>query len=143
LFGSELARAQFMEVAIGELDRRRLPWAWVEGEGDARVENALAAIEAAGLGRRVADTGWISALGRGAGVAIHQAPPLQGRGWGGGYRPCAKPIAPTPRRLGSKLPSLRCPSPEGEGLDKETSATGRKRITRPAQPSLSPPRHAA
>ena len=35
---------------MGELDRRRLPWAWVEGEGDARVENALAAIEAAGLG---------------------------------------------------------------------------------------------
>jgi nicotinamide riboside kinase len=50
LFGSELARAQFMDIAMGELDRRRLPWAWVEGEGDARVENALAAIEAAGLG---------------------------------------------------------------------------------------------
>ena len=27
LFGSVLARAQFMEVAIGELDRRRLRWA--------------------------------------------------------------------------------------------------------------------
>ena len=40
-------------------------------------------------------------------------PPL---GWGGAYRPCARPIGPTPLRLGSKLPSLRCPSPEGEGL---------------------------
>src|SRR3546814_2858799 len=39
LFGSELARAQFMEVAVGELDRRRLPWVWVEGEGEARAEN--------------------------------------------------------------------------------------------------------
>lgn len=49
LFGSELARMQFMEVAIGELDRRKLKWAWVEGEGDARLQNALAAIAAAGL----------------------------------------------------------------------------------------------
>src|SRR5690606_29718697 len=46
-----------------------------------------------------------------------QAPPLQGRGWGGGHRPCARLMAPAPLRLGSKLPSLRCPSPEGEGLD--------------------------
>src|SRR3546814_15078081 len=37
LFGSELARAQFMDIAIGELDRRRLSWTWIEGEGDARV----------------------------------------------------------------------------------------------------------
>src|SRR3546814_9062027 len=49
LFGSDLARRQFMEVALGELERRRLPWAWVEGEGDARLVSALAAIEAAGL----------------------------------------------------------------------------------------------
>ena len=49
LFGSELARAQFMDIAIGELDRRRLSWTWIEGEGDARVANALAAIQAAGL----------------------------------------------------------------------------------------------
>lgn len=48
-FGSDLARRQFMDVAIGELERRQLPWAWVEGEGDARVESAMAAIEAAGL----------------------------------------------------------------------------------------------
>ena len=50
LFGSELARRQFMDVAIGELERRRVRWAWVEGEGDARLASALAAIEAAGLG---------------------------------------------------------------------------------------------
>lgn len=50
LFGSDLARRQFMDVAIGELDRRGLAWAWVEGEGEARLENALAAIAAAGLG---------------------------------------------------------------------------------------------
>ncbi|MBO9696512.1 MAG: AAA family ATPase [Sphingopyxis sp.] len=49
LFGSELARAQFMELAIAELDRRRLKWAWVGGEGDARLESALAAITAADL----------------------------------------------------------------------------------------------
>jgi len=49
LFGSDLARRQFMDVAIGELDRRKLKWAWVEGEGDARLQSALAAIAAAGL----------------------------------------------------------------------------------------------
>lgn len=49
LFGSDLARRQFMEVAIGELDRRRLRWAWVAGEGDARLDSALAAIQAADL----------------------------------------------------------------------------------------------
>jgi NadR type nicotinamide-nucleotide adenylyltransferase len=49
LFGSDLARRQFMDVALGELDRRQLPWAWVEGEGDARLESAMAAIQAAGL----------------------------------------------------------------------------------------------
>ncbi len=49
LFGSDLARRQFMDVAIGELERRRLPWAWVEGDGDARLQSALDAVEAAGL----------------------------------------------------------------------------------------------
>ena len=49
LFGSELARMQFMDVALAELERRQLRWAWVEGEGDARLASALAAIEAAGL----------------------------------------------------------------------------------------------
>jgi len=50
LFGSVADRRRFMEVAIGELDRRTLPWAWVEGEGDARLESALAALRAGGLG---------------------------------------------------------------------------------------------
>ncbi|WP_447760983.1 AAA family ATPase [Sphingopyxis panaciterrae] len=49
LFGSDLARRQFMDVALAELDRRQLPWAWVDGEGDTRLERALAAIEVAGL----------------------------------------------------------------------------------------------
>ncbi len=49
LFGSDSARRQFMDVAIGELDRRKLRWAWVEGEGDARLQSVLAAIQAAGL----------------------------------------------------------------------------------------------
>lgn len=49
LFGSDRARRRFMEVAIGELERRKLRWAWIEGVGDARLESALAAIRAAGL----------------------------------------------------------------------------------------------
>ena len=39
-----------MDVAIGELERRKLKWAWVRGGGDARLQSALAAIKAAGLG---------------------------------------------------------------------------------------------
>ena len=50
LFGSDLARHQFMDVAIGELERRHLKWAWVRGAGDDRIDNAIAAIEAADLG---------------------------------------------------------------------------------------------
>lgn len=49
LFGSDSARRQFMEVAIGELERRKLRWAWVEGAGDARLQSALAAIATADL----------------------------------------------------------------------------------------------
>lgn len=49
LFGSDSARRQFMDVAIGELERRKLRWAWVEGEGDVRLANALAAIAVADL----------------------------------------------------------------------------------------------
>ncbi|ALJ14878.1 AAA family ATPase [Sphingopyxis macrogoltabida] len=49
LFGNDVARRQFMDVAIGELERRRLRWARVEGEGDARLDSALAAIQTAGL----------------------------------------------------------------------------------------------
>lgn len=49
LFGSQLARLQFMNVAVGELEQRALPWAWVTGDGDARLNNALAGLQAAGL----------------------------------------------------------------------------------------------
>mgnify|MGYP002780772573 CR=1 FL=1 len=49
LFGSQLARLQFMNVAVGELERRGLRWAWVTGDGDERVANALAALQAAGF----------------------------------------------------------------------------------------------
>lgn len=49
LFGSDLARRQFMDVAIGELERRQLKWAWVEGDGNDRIDSAFAAIQAAGL----------------------------------------------------------------------------------------------
>jgi NadR type nicotinamide-nucleotide adenylyltransferase len=49
LFGSASARQQFMNIAIGELDRRGLRWAWVEGDGDERVASALAALQAAGF----------------------------------------------------------------------------------------------
>lgn len=49
LFGSDLARRQFMEASISELDRRGLRWAWVTGDGNDRIDNAFAAIRAAGL----------------------------------------------------------------------------------------------
>ncbi|QNO28866.1 ATP-binding protein [Sphingopyxis sp. OPL5] len=49
LFGSELARMQFMDVALAELERRQLRWAWVEGEGDTRLQSALTAIATADL----------------------------------------------------------------------------------------------
>ena len=49
LFGSASARQQFMNVAIGELDRRGLRWTWVEGDGDERVARALEALQAAGF----------------------------------------------------------------------------------------------
>jgi hypothetical protein len=39
-----------MDVAIGELERRRLRWAWVKGDGDARLQSAFDAVKAAGLG---------------------------------------------------------------------------------------------
>lgn len=49
LFGSASARQQFMNIAVGELDRRALPWAWVRGEGDARAASAIEALQAAGF----------------------------------------------------------------------------------------------
>ncbi len=50
MFGSMAARAKFMDVAIAELERRALPWAWVQGLGAARAESAKAALRAAGFG---------------------------------------------------------------------------------------------
>lgn len=50
MFGTGDARRRFRDVAIDELERRGLRWAWVRGEGEARFASALAAIEAAGLG---------------------------------------------------------------------------------------------
>ncbi|MDB5706331.1 MAG: hypothetical protein JWN66_3447 [Sphingomonas bacterium] len=50
LFGSADARARFFDLSRAELDRRGVRWALVGGEGEARFANALAAIEAAGLG---------------------------------------------------------------------------------------------
>ncbi|WP_260582010.1 ATP-binding protein [Sphingopyxis sp. PET50] len=49
LFGGDAARRRFMDAAIGELERRKLRWAWVKGEGEARLQSALAAIQTAGL----------------------------------------------------------------------------------------------
>lgn len=49
MFGSAEARARFMDVAIGELERRNLPWAWVRGAGAARIASAKAALVAAGF----------------------------------------------------------------------------------------------
>lgn len=43
-------RQRFFELSRAELERRRVPWALVSGMGKARMSNALAAIEAAGIG---------------------------------------------------------------------------------------------
>jgi HTH-type transcriptional regulator, transcriptional repressor of NAD biosynthesis genes len=50
LFGTAADRRRFHELAAAELERRKVRWASVGGEGDARFANALAAIDAAGLG---------------------------------------------------------------------------------------------
>ena len=39
-----------LDEFTAELDRRRLPWAWVTGDGNERLENALGAVKTAGLG---------------------------------------------------------------------------------------------
>lgn len=49
-FGGAAERARFHDFARVELERRGVPFAVVGGMGDARFENALAAIEVAGLG---------------------------------------------------------------------------------------------
>lgn len=50
MFGTPEARQLFYDLSKAELERRRVRWAPVGGQGDARFENALAAIAAAGLG---------------------------------------------------------------------------------------------
>ena len=50
IFGADADRQRFHALAAEELDRRGVNWALVRGEGEARFEAALAAIEAAGLG---------------------------------------------------------------------------------------------
>jgi NadR type nicotinamide-nucleotide adenylyltransferase len=52
VFGDPEARRRFFELSKAELDRRGVPWALVQGEGEARFENAVAAIERAGLAPR-------------------------------------------------------------------------------------------
>ena len=47
--GSAFATDGTAAHALAELDRRRLPWAWVTGDGNERLENALGAVKAAGL----------------------------------------------------------------------------------------------
>jgi HTH-type transcriptional repressor of NAD biosynthesis genes len=49
-FGTSEARQRFFDLSKAELERRGVPWALVSGTGEARLESALAAISAAGLG---------------------------------------------------------------------------------------------
>jgi len=43
-FGSAELRRKFFDLSRAELDRRDVPWALVSGQGEARLENAIAAI---------------------------------------------------------------------------------------------------
>ena len=49
MFGTPVARQRFFDLSLAELERRGLRWALVGGAGDARLDNALEAITAAGL----------------------------------------------------------------------------------------------
>jgi nicotinamide riboside kinase len=49
LFGTMAQRQRFMDIAVVELDRRNLRWAWVRGQGEARLASALDALQAAGF----------------------------------------------------------------------------------------------
>lgn len=49
VYGEVGERARFFDLCRAELDRRGVRWALICGEGDARLANALAAIEEAGL----------------------------------------------------------------------------------------------
>jgi NadR type nicotinamide-nucleotide adenylyltransferase len=44
-FGEPEVRQKFFDLSKAELERRRVPWALISGQGDARLENAIAAIE--------------------------------------------------------------------------------------------------
>jgi NadR type nicotinamide-nucleotide adenylyltransferase len=46
LFGTRESRQRFFDLSRAELERRRVPWALVRGEGEARAAAALAAIRA-------------------------------------------------------------------------------------------------
>ncbi|OYY89559.1 MAG: N-acetylglucosamine-6-phosphate isomerase [Sphingomonas sp. 28-66-16] len=48
MFGAIEQRRRFFDLSRAELERRGVRWALVGGQGDARLANALAAIEAAG-----------------------------------------------------------------------------------------------
>ena len=47
MFGTPALRRKFFDLSKAELERRGVPWALVNGEGEARFENAVAAIQAA------------------------------------------------------------------------------------------------
>lgn len=49
LFGTMAQRQRFMDIAVAELGRRNLRWAWVRGRSEARLASALAALQAAGF----------------------------------------------------------------------------------------------
>lgn len=49
LFGTRAERQRFMDIAVAELERRDLRWAWVRGSGAARSASAMQALQAAGL----------------------------------------------------------------------------------------------
>ena len=49
MFGTPAARRRFFDLSRGELERRGLRWALVGGAGGARLDNALKAIDEAGL----------------------------------------------------------------------------------------------
>jgi nicotinamide riboside kinase len=47
MFGAPALRQRFFDISRTILERRGVRWAMVRGEGDARYQSALAAIEAA------------------------------------------------------------------------------------------------
>ena len=49
MFGTVAARRKFFDLSRVELERRGVRWALVGGQGEARFDNALSAIRAAGL----------------------------------------------------------------------------------------------